>query len=123
MITNTKKYNELLHLAGNSPYKMTDTVIQTWVNNKKLPNITITCFDICLLNAKNQFKKQQIYNLQQYIKNSSNIKYNKFLPTDIITNLKNECGCYICPSYQEGYGHYINEGSKGAVIITTNTYE
>lgn len=123
MITNTKKnYNELLHLADKSPFKMTDTVIQTWVNNKKLPNITITCFDDCLKNTKHQLKKQQIYNLQQYIKNSSNIKlHTKFLPNDIITNLKNESGCYICPSYQEGYGHYINEGrSKGAVIITTN---
>ena len=122
-----KDYNKIVHFAGKSPYKMTDVVIRTWANNIILPKIIITCFDVnnfpgCLHNVKKQLKKQKIYNVSKHISNSSNITlYVNPLPENIMINLKNKSGCYICPSYLEGYGHYINEGrSKSAIIITTD---
>ena len=121
-----KDYNKIVHFAGRSPYKMTDVVIRTWVNNIRLPKIIITCFDVnfpgCLDNVKRQLKKQNIHNVSKYISKSSNITlYDNPLSENIMQNLKNKSGCYICPSYLEGYGHYINEGrSKSAIIITTD---
>ena len=114
-----KNFNKVIHLAGKSPYKMTDVVLKTWHNNKSLPHITITCFNRCLTDCNNNLQKD---NNQQYIKESSNIKlYTDLVPHNIINELKSNSGCYMCPSVKEGYGHYINEGRyNGAVVITTN---
>jgi glycosyltransferase involved in cell wall biosynthesis len=37
--------------------------------------------------------------------------------------LMNKCKYHICPSYSEGFGHYINEGmSTDSTVITTALY-
>jgi Alpha-N-acetylglucosamine transferase len=108
-----KDYSKFLHTAGSSPYKNTSTIIDTWKTNN-LPEIIIICYNYCY------------NNLHKYVKNFNNIGKNdniKLYTTkqDIeeIIKLKNSMGFHICPSYMEGYGHYINEGRMVSSIVLT----
>lgn len=110
-----KKNNEIVHLAGKSRFKMTDVIYKVWEKNPKYPNITITCYKSCY---RNLTQYANIKNLNKL----TNLKlYNERISNDVFFNIVSKAECYLCPSYMEGYGHYINEGrGNAAFIITTN---
>ncbi len=99
-----KDYSQYLHVAGRSPYKGTNEVIQTWNKDPTLTNLTIV----------DQRNKSVLTN--------PNVNWIKrWIPFDQLYQLKNSCGFHLCPSTAEGYGHYIVEAmSAGVVIITTD---
>jgi len=101
-----KNFNKWLHLAGGSPYKNTQTIIDIW--ELEYPNLTIV------------YDPNRLSNLN--IKTQANITYiSQFIPDNELKNLMNEYGVHLCCSSVEGYGHYINEArSTGAIVITTD---
>lgn len=102
------KYSEdkvnFLHIAGKSPYKGTNRLIENW--DEKFPILTI------------------IYsnpNIKTIDKN--NINYiNDHIPDDELIKIMNENKVHLCLSEAEGFGHYIMEAlSTKSVVITTNS--
>ena len=107
-----KKNKEIAHLAGKSKFKMTSIIFNVWKRNNHYPLINITCFKNCYKNLLKYTELSKLNNLILYKNRLSDDKFYK------IAKLSE---CYLCPSYMEGYGHYINEGrGNSAFIITTN---
>ena len=99
-----KDYSFCLHAQGESPYKGTDTLVNTWKNNMDLPLLTV------------------ISHLNHSPYEQSNLKWiGQKVPLDEYRLLQNTCGIHICPSETEGFGHYLVEAlSVKAVVITTD---
>lgn len=107
-----KKSNTIAHFAGKSRFKMTDLIYTLWAKNPNYPKITISCFKSCYDNLKKYSD----------IKKLSNVKlYKEKIPSKTYNKIVSDTECFVCPSYMEGYGHYINEGrGNAAFIITTD---
>ncbi len=103
--TQTKNYTLLLHLAGNSSQKGTNTLVKTWLANPQFP-------ELLLIKHKGTSHYPPAENLKviyEYVSDSE------------ITSKLNSCGMHLCPSETEGFGHYIAEGqSCGAIVVTTD---
>ena len=110
-----KNFKMFLHSAGKSPFKNTSEIVKTWMNNN-FPPIYITCYDSCLRN----FKKYEHYDKNKRYYESKNIFFiNNKIDDEKLITLKNTCGIHICPSYKEGYGHYINEARQTKSVCVT----
>lgn len=107
-----KDYSYFIHLAGQSPYKNTRAVLETW-KQYRLPPLVMNCYRYCL----QKFSESEWQNLGQY-----NVKFhNEQLLSPLIRQHQNTCGFHLCPSQMEGYGHYLNEARMvGAVIISVD---
>ena len=137
-VSNIKKdYNLIVHFAGKSPYKNTKLIIDSWINNNgfveynknikliitcfKDDNWNQSCFDTQLnkwFNLKN--KKNTMNNNCEFIIPVSNLIICK-KKINNIDKLQKTAGCSLCPSSQEGFGHYINESKcNKSIIITTD---
>jgi len=101
----TKNYNKYFHLAGRSPQKGTNFLIEVWKNHPDWPNLTII---------------QDSAKLQSVIAN--NITYiNQYLDDELLRKYQNYHSVHLCPSEVEGFGHYIVEAmSCKSLILTTN---
>lgn len=98
------KSNSFFHAAGKSVNKGTSEVIEAWNKNAGLPVLTITH----QMNPKIQTPPNISYNYRNYSENE-------------FRNVLNSFQFHLCPSYYEGWGHYIHEAkSTGAIIIATN---
>ncbi len=90
-----------LHLRGHSDFKNTNTVIETWRRDPKLPPLTIISsvpLDV-----------------------PPHVRVLGRIPEDQLRREMNAATFHICPSRAEGWGHYITEAlSVGAFVITTN---
>lgn len=101
----TKQYDHILHLAGTSQQKGTDTVVNAWTKNPHLPNLY-------LIKSRGRTDYPP----------TSNIRYcYEFIDDSTLENIQNKCGIHICTSETEGFGHYIMEAfSCKAIVITTD---
>ncbi len=104
--TITKDFSKYIHVAGKSPWKGTEEILNVWTNHFGMPNLI-------LITSKNQG--------QGIIDKKSIEIIHKHLPDDLLLSLQNECGVHLCPSKTEGFGHYLMEAmSAQAVVITTD---
>ncbi len=103
--TKTKRYDKFLHLAGKSPQKGTNTIIEIWQRHPGLPHLTI----------RRNWQEADLIE-------AANIEYiTKYLDDPALRNYQNSHGVHLCPSEAEGFGHGIVEAmSCRSVILTTN---
>ena len=100
-----KNFKSLLHLAGASIQKGTDTLTKTWIDNPQFPSLF-------LIRHAGKTNSQSTSNL--------NLIY-EYLTDSALNTFQNSCGLHICPSETEGFGYYIMEAlSCGAVVVTTD---
>jgi glycosyltransferase involved in cell wall biosynthesis len=94
------------HLAGKSPYKGTEAVIEAWKENPDFPELII-------LEDPGKHRSDPGLKNLRYISEHSSDEY--------LIQLQNQCGCHLCPSLAEGFGHYIMEAlSCKALVLTTD---
>lgn len=97
----TGKGKQLLHVQGASDMKGTHEIMQAYAEND-LPKLF-------LLSKKVETA-------------AGNVTCGGFIDSDTFSKLLNACLIHLCPSYYEGFGHYIWEAmSCGAVVITTDS--
>jgi hypothetical protein len=90
-----------LHVQGKSIYKGTPTVLEAWRRNPDLPPLTIVT--------------------QVPTSAPSGVRVVGRLPIDELRYEMNRAAIHVCPSINEGWGHYIVEGlSTGATVVTTD---
>jgi len=107
-----KDYTKFIHVAGKSPWKGTQSVVDAWKLHPEWPQLTLVW-------------RQDSFGTQldpEEIAKIPNIKFmNGFLSEQKLDELVNSCGLHICPSEHEGFGHYINEArSVKAVVLYTD---
>lgn len=98
------KQRAFLHIAGKSPYKNTDVVLKAWMKHPEWPRLTI------LARRKIQ---------PAWFKPLPNLAWiTDFVPDEEVVRLMNTTAFHLCPSRNEGFGHYLNEArSVGAVVL------
>lgn len=114
-----RDYSTILYMAGAHQYKNTDAVIKCWLKYDNLPNIIMGCYDNCIKTQLKTYITQEEY---QQITTRKNVKFinNKMDYNDVVI-MRYYYAIHLCPSMQEGYGHYINEGRiTKSLVITTN---
>jgi glycosyltransferase involved in cell wall biosynthesis len=120
-------FDEFLHVAGKSFFKHTQEVLEAWLENKQFPLLTVVCTCpegsesyCCLLNEVQPLLDKQ--DLQIGDLNRSNlVLLTSHLPTSHLQSLQERAGIHLCPSAQEGFGHYIHEArALGRLVITTD---
>lgn len=109
-----QKKSECLHLKGISKYKQSQLLLDTWNQHPEWPMLHVVSYGNENTNGYLRLpcpvKVKDNITLYQYKMNEDELK-----------TLMNECKYHICPSYSEGFGHYINEGrSTDATVFTTN---
>jgi len=113
----SKNYHSFIHVAGKSPYKGTDQIVNAWLNHPEWPALTLICkgiegsSDNMLEIVKNMMVKPQknIILIDTYVSDEKLAKY------------MNENGIHLCTSKHEGFGHYLNEArSLEAVVLYTD---
>ena len=94
-----------LHIAGKSPLKGTEPLLELWQRNPQWPKLVVVQPSGRLEHAA-----------------APNIEYRlSYLEDGDLRRLQNECLFHVCPSEAEGWGHYIVEAmSVGAVVITVD---
>ena len=89
-----------VHTAGKSAFKGTNELLQAY-NKYDLPK--------CYMTSQSEYIGK------------GNIISTGYLSEHDFDVLLNACLIHVCPSYYEGFGHYMWEAmSTGAVVITTN---
>jgi glycosyltransferase involved in cell wall biosynthesis len=95
-----------LHVAGRSPLKGTEVVVETWHANPHFPKLLV------VQNTDGTRPQTTAANLSVI---------DDYVPDHVLRVLQNWCGVHLCPSEAEGWGHYLVEGmSVGAVVVTTD---
>jgi glycosyltransferase involved in cell wall biosynthesis len=100
-----KDYSLCVHLPGASNFqKGTKEVFRVWRHYPGLPKLTLVDWTATIHSSQPNLE---------------------IIPYKLAENdyriLQNQGGIHICPSYAEGFGHYILEAmSTGAVLLTTN---
>jgi glycosyltransferase involved in cell wall biosynthesis len=112
--SSVSKLYECLHLKGVSKYKRSQELIDTWALHPEWPMLHVVSYGTESTNG--------YLRLPCPVKVKENITlYQYKLDYDDLKTLMNTCRYHICPSYSEGFGHYINEGrSTDATVFTTN---
>jgi hypothetical protein len=91
-----------VHLAGHSPLKNTDAVIEAWRRDPELPRLTI-------ISANHYTVPGHVRLIHGYLSE-----------VDLSREL-NAARIHVCPSASEGWAHYITEAlTIGATVITTD---
>lgn len=104
-----RDYHSFIHIAGLSPAKQTGVVLSTWRKYPDLPGIVIVYGD----------SKAAKIDLSDLPKNVTFIE--ERLSDEEIRRLMSTYALHLCPSKNEGFGHYINEArSCEAVVVTTD---
>lgn len=102
----TTDYDACFHIAGRSPLKGTQAIVDTWRRHPEWPTLQV-------LNRSS---------LSQYAPLPQNIIYiQQRIDLDVLTEMQNRFGIRIQTSEAEGFGHVLVEGmSCSAVMVTTD---
>lgn len=91
-----------VHLAGHSPLKNTEAVIEAWRRVPDLPPLTI-------ISANHYQVPDRVRMITGYLTDAE------------LTHELNGAQIHLCPSAAEGWGHYITEAlTTGALVIATD---
>lgn len=101
-------------VLGCSLHKGTPQVLECWLTRPDLPPLDIYVHD--------QLWRERLAPVyQSYIEKSSNVNMHVAeLPPDEFARLVAGTSFFMCPSIQEGYGHYMNQAraAKGLIVTT-----
>ncbi|KAJ3248266.1 hypothetical protein HDU78_001271 [Chytriomyces hyalinus] len=104
------RFNKFYHAFGHSGRKNTAAVVECWLHHSDWPPLTVI-----------GDRAVESYSARISAANVSNIQVYDRLPTEKLQELQASHGVHLCPSGQEGYGHYINEArSLGSLAVTTH---
>lgn len=107
---------QCLHLKGVSKYKGTQQILDIWCNHPEWPILHIVGWSDG--NSNGNIRLPHVVNVAPNV-----LLYQYKMDEDALKRLMNTCDIHICPSFSEGFGHYINEGlSTGAIVVTTNGF-
>ncbi len=97
---------QYLHIAGLSPLKGTECLLEVWARHPEWPKLTV----VTRLPVSSDAKS------------ATNIEIiDQHLPQSDLKTLQNLSATHICTSLSEGFGHYILEAlSTGALVLTTD---
>uniref|UniRef100_K3WTA9 Glycosyl transferase family 1 domain-containing protein n=1 Tax=Globisporangium ultimum (strain ATCC 200006 / CBS 805.95 / DAOM BR144) TaxID=431595 RepID=K3WTA9_GLOUD len=103
------------HTAGTSIQKGTSRILDCWLKRPHFPPVDVYIAEQLY---KNDFKSrfdeaiQKAENVNLHVGKLDTIQFGKVIA---------EGSFFLCPSFQEGYGHYINQArASGGVIVTTD---
>ncbi|KAJ3227587.1 hypothetical protein HDU78_009977 [Chytriomyces hyalinus] len=106
-----QRYNRFYHASGSSGRKGTVPVFECWLNRPELPPLVMI--------GQNNVKRFG-NRLTEDGKKPRNIQLIGRLSTTELGKLQRSHAVHLCPSTQEGYGHYINEArSLSSLVVTT----
>ncbi|KAE9002147.1 hypothetical protein PR003_g18335 [Phytophthora rubi] len=105
------------HTAGSSLYKGTEQVLDCWLSHPNFPPL-----DLYVHDSLYGGKFQATYD--DAILEASNVNLiRKRMDAVGFGQILAESSFFLCPSTQEGYGHYIDQArASGGVIITTDAH-
>ena len=109
---NVCEKNTIVHNRGQSPYKNTIDILTTWRLYTSLPELTFKYSDTFHISQKNVF--------EECIKENAkiNVISEKLMDSEY-KNFLEKYEIFLCPSFNEGFGHYINEArGMGKLIIS-----
>ena len=88
--------------------KNSQAVFDAWKRNKHWPMLHIVC--------------TETLDMQVPVQVACNITLHQYQMSDsALSSLMSSCKIHVCPSYAEGYGHYINEArSCNSFIVTVD---
>ena len=109
---NVCEKNTIVHNRGTSPYKNTIDILKTWKLYSELPKLTFKYSKILFPEQKNV--------LEECIKENAKINViSEKLMDNEYKNFLEKYEIFLCPSFNEGFGHYINEArGMGKLIIS-----
>ncbi|TMW55317.1 hypothetical protein Poli38472_013208 [Pythium oligandrum] len=104
---------KFVHIVGGSVFKATGKVLECWLSRPDLPLIDIYIAEELYNGA---YKKR----FDDHIKASRNVKLHPGRVDSVaLGKIVAEAAFFICPSIQEGYGHYINQArAAGGLVVT-----
>ncbi|KAJ3062435.1 hypothetical protein HDU99_005215, partial [Rhizoclosmatium hyalinum] len=107
-------FNKFIHVHGSSGRKHTRQVFDCWKWHPEWPELVI-------VGSRNKTDYMPDLGKKGAMRWPPNIKLYNRLSIKKLRALQVTHGVHICPSNQEGYGHYINEArSLSALVLTTN---
>ncbi|KAJ3026391.1 UNVERIFIED_CONTAM: hypothetical protein HDU68_005720 [Siphonaria sp. JEL0065] len=107
------RYNRFYHAYGHSGRKSTDDLLHCWYGHPKWPKLTVVGH-----HNPHEFIRKKYRGIKNLPRN---IEILSSVPVKKLRELQLSNGIHLCPSQQEGYGHYINEARAfGALVMTTH---
>ncbi|KAJ3074184.1 hypothetical protein HDU98_011936 [Podochytrium sp. JEL0797] len=103
-------FNKFIHVYGGSGRKSTRDVLDCWARHPFWPTLTIV-----------GNHSPSVLMKGWWLPAPRNIEFHESADIQTLRELQLSNGVHICPSSQEGYGHYINEArAVGALVVTTD---
>ena len=104
--------NTIVHNRGTSPYKNARDIIKTWKLYPNLPELTFKYSGTFYSEEKDEYN--------ECIKENAKINViSEKLMDNEYKNFLEKYEIFLCPSFNEGFGHYINEArGMGKLIIS-----
>lgn len=104
-----------IHTAGTSAWKGTRELLHCWMFASDLPPLDVYIDDKPFYRLfKPTFRDSLKFSRSPVNVNVGLVERSAF------TKLTAEAAFFLCPSYSEGYGHYINQGRASGAFIVTN---
>lgn len=103
------------HTAGTSIQKGTSRILDCWLTRPSFPPVDVYI-------AEDLYKNDFAHHFDRFIRKARNINLHVGkLDSVQFGKVIAESSFFLCPSFQEGYGHYINQArASGGVIVTTD---
>ncbi|KAJ1536954.1 hypothetical protein HK405_014932, partial [Cladochytrium tenue] len=110
----SQNYDSFLHAFGKSPRKHTVEVIQCWLRHPDWPTLTVV----------GSFTSDSMF---AHVPGApaeppANIRMLPFVEPHELRTIARTHGVHLCPSYQEGYGHYLNLARAASAVLITSSH-